>query len=113
MDCSSFSSSSVSVRLLGAEGPGRDMLASAVMFTMGESQQWNVRGVRRSMMGLESGASQAKVERGVLFGGVVLAHRVGSAGAALSSMDLTVEVVFGTKTRPGSRRVGNWSIRGC
>lgn len=26
MDCSSFSSSSVSVRFLGAEGPGRDIL---------------------------------------------------------------------------------------
>lgn len=27
MDCSSFSSSSVRVRFLGAEGPGRDMLS--------------------------------------------------------------------------------------
>lgn len=32
MDCSSFSSSSVSVRFLGAEGPGRDMLGDVSVY---------------------------------------------------------------------------------
>ena len=32
MDCSSFSSSSVSVRFLGAEGPGRDILGDVSVY---------------------------------------------------------------------------------
>jgi hypothetical protein len=41
MDCSSFSSSSVSVRFLGAEGPGRDILASLGVYQfLGSQQMW-------------------------------------------------------------------------
>lgn len=49
MDCSSFSSSSVSVRFLGAEGPGRDMLAVAVFTEMSttavcQGERWAISG---------------------------------------------------------------------